>query len=158
WARADFAARAPGIDWDAFFAGASLANQSSLMVWQPNAVTGIAAIVGDTPIPVWKDYLTFHLLNHYSGWLPKAFADERFGFYGVTLSGTPQQQPRWKRAVAVTNAALGWAVGREYAARYFPASYKAQAQAMVDQIKAAFARRIDALAWMTPATKAKAKA
>ena len=119
---------------------------------------GIAAAVGATPLAVWKDYLTFHLLNHYSGLLPKAFADERFAFYGPTLSGTPQQQPRWKRAVAATNAALGWAVGKLYVARYFPPAYKAEAQTMVDNIKAAFARRIDALDWMTPQTKAKAKA
>ncbi len=158
WTRADFAAKAPGLDWDVFFAGASLEGQKSITVWQSTAVPGIAAAVGGTPIAVWKDYLAFHLLNHYSGLLPKAFADERFAFYGQTLSGTPQQLPRWKRAVGATNAALGWAVGKFYAARYFPPAYKAAAQAMVTNIKAAFARRIDALDWMTPGTKAKAKA
>lgn len=158
WARADFAAKAPGLDWDAFFAGASLSKQPSITIWQPTAIPGIAAIVGDTPLAVWKDYLTFHLLNHNSPLLPKAFSDERFDFYGATLSGTPEQRPRWKRAVDATNAALGWAVGRNYAARYFPPAYKAQAQAMVDNIKAAFGRRIDALDWMSPKTKAKAKA
>jgi putative endopeptidase len=158
WTRADFAAKAPGMDWDAFFAGASLSNQPTITIWQPTSAPGIAALVGSQPLAVWKDYLTFHLLNHFSPLLPKAFADERFDFYGVTLSGTPQQRPRWKRAVDATNAALGWAVGRNYAARYFPPEYKAQAQTMVDNIKAAFARRIDALAWMSPKTKAKAKA
>jgi putative endopeptidase len=158
WTQADFAAKAPGLDWNAFFAGASLSGQKSITVWQSTAVPGIAAAVGGTPIAVWKDYLAFHLLNHYSGLLPKAFADERFAFYGQTLSGTPQQLPRWKRAVGATNAALGWAVGKLYAARYFPPAYKAAAQAMVTNIKAAFARRIDALDWMTPGTKAKAKA
>ena len=158
WSSADFAAKAPGIDWPAFFDGAALRNQASFTVWQAHAVPGIAAVVGDTPVAVMKDYLTFHLLNHYSSLLPKAFSDERFEFYGATLSGTPQQRPRWKRAVDATNSALGWAVGRDYAARYFPASYKAEAQAMVDNIKAAFGRRIDALDWMSAATKAKAKA
>jgi putative endopeptidase len=158
WTHADFAAKAPGMDWDAFFAGASLSNQPTITIWQPTSAPGIAALVGSQPLAVWKDYLTFHLLNHISSLLPKAFADERFDFYGVTLSGTPQQRPRWKRAVDATNAALGWAVGRNYAARYFPPQYKAQAQTMVDNIKAAFARRIDALAWMSPKTKAKAKA
>ncbi len=158
WTPAEFAAKAPGLDWSAFFAGASLSNQPSITVWQSAAMPAMAAAVGDTPLAVWKDYLTFHLLNHYSSLLPKAFADERFAFYGEALSGTPQQLPRWKRAVGATNAALGWAVGKLYAARYFPPAYKAQAQVMVDNIKAAFARRIDALAWMTPQTRAKAKA
>ncbi|MEJ1967419.1 MAG: M13 family metallopeptidase [Rhizomicrobium sp.] len=157
WSQADFAAKAPGLDWHAFFEGAALGAQKKITAWQAGSVPGIAAAVGAAPLAVWKDYLTFHLLNHYSGLLPKTFADERFAFYGVTLSGTPEQQARWKRAVAATDAALGWAVGRFYARRYFPPAFKAQAQAMVDNIKAAFARRIDALAWMSPATKARAK-
>ena len=157
WSRADFATKAPGIDWDRFFAGAALDNQTRIVVWQPSVLPGVAAAVADTPLAVWKDYLAFHLLNHNSAVLPKAFADERFAFYGTILSGTPEQSARWKRAVALTNESLGWAVGRFYAARYFPPAYKAEAQAMVDNIKAAFARRIDALDWMSPATKMKAK-
>jgi predicted metalloendopeptidase len=158
WSRADFAKNAPGLDWDAFFAGASLSDQPSVTVWQPRAIPGIAALVHDVPLAVWKDYLAFHLLNRYSSLLPKAFADERFAFYGQTLSGTPEQLPRWKRAVSSTSAQLGWAVGRLYVARYFPPDYKATAQAMVTNIIAAFGRRIDALDWMSPETRAKAKA
>ena len=157
WSRADFAAKAPGLDWNAFFEGASLDGQKQVVVWQSSVIPGIAAAVADTPLAVWKDYLTFHLINHFSTVLPKAFADEHFAFYGAILSGTPEQQARWKRAVGLTNLSLGWAVGRFYAARYFPPASKVQARAMVDNIKAAFARRIDALAWMSPATKDKAK-
>ncbi|HXC53982.1 MAG TPA: M13 family metallopeptidase [Rhizomicrobium sp.] len=158
WSKADFAAKAPGLDWTAFFDGASLGSQKQITVWQGSVIPGVAAAVSDTPLGVWKDYLAFHLLNHYAPILPKPFADARFAFYGALLSGTPQQQARWKRAVIATNAALGWAVGKFYVARYFPPAYKAAAQAMVDNIKAAFGRRIDALDWMSPQTKAKAKA
>ncbi|MEI9990139.1 MAG: M13 family metallopeptidase [Rhizomicrobium sp.] len=157
WSPADFAAKAPGLDWSAFLQGAALDGQDRIVVWQPSVIPGVAAAVADMPLAVWKDYLAFHLLNHYAAVLPRAFADARFAFYGATLSGTPQQPARWKRAVGLTNQSLGWAVGRLYVARYFPPAYKAQAQAMVDAIKAAFARRIDALDWMSPATKAKAK-
>ncbi len=128
------------------------AGESSIFVWQPSAAAGAAAAAANTPLAVWKDYLTFHLLNHFSPVLPKPFDDERFAFYGVTMTGTPAPPPRWKRAVAAANAALGWAVGKLYAARYFPPAYKAQAQGMVDKIKDAFARRIDALDWMSAAT------
>ncbi|MBI3677343.1 MAG: M13 family metallopeptidase [Proteobacteria bacterium] len=157
WKREDFAKKAPGLDWTAFFAGADLSHQPNFIVWQPGAVSGIAEVVKATPIATWKDYLTFHLLNHYSSVLPKAFVDERFAFYGRVLSGTPQLQDRWKRAVAYTNVALGDAVGQLYAQRYFPPEAKAAAQAMVANIKSAFAKRIDALDWMSPATKAQAK-
>jgi predicted metalloendopeptidase len=158
WSRGDFAKRAPGLDWSAFFASAGLSDQPEFTVWQPRAIPGIAAAVRNVSLDVWKTYLTFHLLNHYSSVLPKAFADERFAFYGQTLSGTPEQQPRWKRAVASTSNQLGWAVGQLYVARYFPPEYKATAQEMVTNIIAAFGRRIDALDWMSPATKARAKA
>ncbi|MBV9420730.1 MAG: M13 family metallopeptidase [Alphaproteobacteria bacterium] len=158
WSRGDFAAKAPGLDWDAFFAGANLAHLNEVVVWQPSAFTGISAAVAATPLDVMKAYLTFHLLNHFSNVLPKAFADEHFYFYGSTLSGTPEQPPRWKRAVNATNEALGFAVGRLYVKRYFPPAYKAIAEEMVHNITAAFNRRIDALDWMTPETKAKAKA
>ncbi|MBS0473007.1 MAG: M13 family metallopeptidase [Proteobacteria bacterium] len=158
WQRGDFAKKAPGLDWDAFFEGAGLSNQAAFTVWQPSALPGLAAVAHDVPLAVWKDYLTFHLINFYSEVLPKAYADESFDFYGRVLFGTPEQQPRWKRSVNATNDALGWAVGKLYVARYFPPAYRQRALAMVADIRAAFARRIDALDWMSPQTKAKAKA
>ncbi len=158
WSRADFAAKAPGLDWNAYFDGADLSKVPEITIWQPSGITGIAALVGSQPVDVWKNWLAFHLINHFAGVLPKALEEQHFAVYGATLSGTPQQAPRWKRAVAATNDSLGWAVGRLYVAKYFPPAYKATAETMVKNIVAAFGRRIDSLAWMTPETKAKAKA
>jgi putative endopeptidase len=157
WSIADFAAKAPGLDWARYFDGAGLSGQKVVMVWQPAAVTGIALLVRAQPLAVWKDYLVFHAIDRSSPLLPAAFSNESFRFYGTALTGAPQQRPRWKRALAATNAALGDAVGRLYAARYFPPEAKAEAQAMVKNIVAAFATRIDNLQWMSPATRAKAR-
>ena len=107
---------------------------------------------------MWKEYLTFHVIDRWSGLLPKPFAAERFKFYSTTLNGIPQQSARSKRAVNNTSAALGDAVGKLYVKQYFPPEAKAKIQTMVRNIVAAFGRRIDNLTWMTPATKAKAKA
>ena len=158
WTRDDFGRRAPGIEWDALLAGARLDQAPTIIVWHPAAFRGIAALVQSVPLDVWRDYLKFHELDRYARILPKAFADESFAFYGKTLSGTPQQQERWKRAVNATNGALGEPMGRMYVQRYFPATAKTQLQAMVTAIIAAFDRRLDALAWMSPKTKANAKA
>ena len=158
WRRADFPQKAPGLDWGAFFQAAGLGRQAMLVVWQPGAVTGIAVLVGSEPMDAWKDYLAFHAVDDASAWLPKAFVDERFSFHGKILTGTPQLRDRWKRAVEVTNQALGEAVGRLYVARWFPAAEKARAERMVRMLVAAFGQRIDALDWMSPETKAKAKA
>ncbi|HEY1252237.1 MAG TPA: M13 family metallopeptidase [Thermoanaerobaculia bacterium] len=158
WKLADFAAKAPGLDWSAYFAAAGLSGQPMLIVWHPSATVGIAALVGKEPLDAWKDYLTFHAVDRASTLLPRAFADERFAFYGTVLTGAKQPRDRWKRAVAAANVALGDAVGRLYVERYFPPSAKAQAQEMVQNIRAAFVRRIDKLEWMSPATREKAKA
>jgi putative endopeptidase len=157
WGKADFAKKAPGLDWDQFFAGADIAKVNRFIVWQPSAFTSLSKLVTATPLDTWKAWMAFHYINHFAPELPKAFVDARFDFYGKTLSGTPQQQDRWKRAVNVTDNALGDAVGKLYAAKYFPPEAKAKAQEMVKNIIAAWGRRIDALTWMTPATKAKAK-
>jgi putative endopeptidase len=157
WPASAFATKAPGLDWNAFFDGAGLPRGETIIAWQPSGIVGEAAAVRDTPLDVWKDYLTFHLVNRGSNYLSKPFVNERFAFYGKVLSGTPTIRDRWKRAVEATNNALGDPVGELYAKRYFTPQAKSAAEKMVANIKAAFEKRIDALAWMSPATKAKAK-
>ena len=165
WEASAFAKKAPGMDWTAFFAAAGLASQPTIVAWQPRAITGIAKLVGSEPLPVWQDYLRFHAIDHGAwnnatrspGELPKAYTDLAFGFHGTTLSGTPKPRDRSKRALDATSIALGDAVGRLYAEKYFPASSKAMVEEMVRNILAAFDERVDSLAWMTPETKAKAR-
>jgi predicted metalloendopeptidase len=158
WPRGAFDRSAPGMDWNEFFTAARLAKQPEFMVWHPRAITGISALVASQPLDDWKAYLTAHAIEHFAGVLPEAFGAERFAFHGTVLSGTPQRRDRAKRAVDNTSAALGEAVGRLYVERYFPPAAKTRAEAMVKNLMAAFGRRVDALTWMSPATKARAKA
>jgi putative endopeptidase len=148
WQRTDFAGRAPGMDWDAYFDAAGLGHQADFLVWQPSAVKGTSALAASQPIATWKAYLTFHLLDHYSSALPAAFA--RFG-------DTPPADPQ-KQAMAITNGALGEAVGRLYVERYFPPSAKAAAESMAANLRTAFKTRIAKLPWMSPQTRVKALA
>ncbi len=158
WKPADFAAKAPGLDWAEFFRAAGLDKQTHFIVWQPTAFTAEAALVQSVPLETWKDWLAFHLLEEYGGMLPKAFVDERFELFGKTLTGTPQMRPRWQRAMFLEGGILGDAVGKIYAQRYFSPEAKAKMEAMVANIIEAFRKRIDALSWMAPSTKAEAKA
>ena len=157
WTRADFTANAPGLDWAAFFTTAELPSQQNFFAWQPAAITGLSALVASEPLQSWKDWLTFHRINEVAFALPKSLDDAHFDFYGKTLNGTPQQRTRDKRAIAEVNTDLGDAVGQIYAQHYFPASSKADIQTMVKGILAAFDRRVAALDWMAPATKAEAR-
>ncbi len=157
WARGDFPKKAPGLDWEAFFVAAGLAGQPSFIVWQPSAVTGIAALVQSEPLDVWRDYLTARAIDHTAAFLPKAFVDERFAFYGKEINGSEALAPRWRRAADATTDALGEAVGQAYVERHFPAETKRAVEQIVRNLVVAFGRRIDSLTWMAPATKAKAK-
>ena len=157
WTRANFATKAPGIDWDAFWGAASLGSQQDFIVWHPSAIARLSALVASEPIEAWKDWLTFHDVNTGAAMLPKAIDDARFEFFGKTLNGTPAQRPREKRAIAAVNRDLGDAVGKRYADKYFPASSKTEIEGLVKNIVAAFDARVSALDWMAPTTKAEAR-
>jgi len=156
WTLADFEAKAPGLDWRTFFAAAGLAHQRDFYVWQPAAFAGVSALVASKPLATWKDWLAFHLLEEYGPFLSQPFAQETFNFEGKVLTGVPQQPARWKRAVDLVNADLGDAVGQLYVAKYFPPQAKAAARDMVAHLIAAWHKRLEALTWLAPATKAEA--
>lgn len=155
WKRSDFSVKAPGMDWDAYFRSAGMAEQIDFLVWQPSAVTGVSALVGMSSenLEAWKDYLRFHSLEHYAIVLPKTIAFEHFAFT------SPGKAPdRLSLAVAATNGALAHAVGRLYTQRHFPPAAKASAQAMARDLITACRARISRLAWMSAVTKQKAQA
>lgn len=158
WTRAEFDSKAPGIDWRAFFTAAQLGDQQKFAAYHAGAIPKLAALVASEPLETWKDWLVFHQISRNADVLPAKIDADRFAFYGTVLSGTKEQRPREKRAIVALNARLGDALGKLYAEKYFPASAKAEIQSMVDQIKAAFARRIEAIGWMAPATKREALA
>ena len=158
WKRSEFAAKAPGMDWTEYFEGAGLSRVASFIVWQPEAFQGESTLVASAPLESWKDWLAFHMIEAHAGVLPKALDDERFAFFGKELSGTQRQRARWQRGVFVVDGCLGDAVGQVYAGRYFPAEAKAKVEAMVSELIVAFRKRIEALTWMNPATKAEAEA
>ena len=130
----------------------------ALIVAQPSAVSGIAAAIRSAPIGVLKDQLLVRSLDAYAAYLPSAFDKEQFAFYGTALSGTPEQEARWKRAVDFTVGTLQDDVSKLYVERFFPPETKAAADALVKNVVEAMGRRIDNLAWMAPATKQRARA
>ena len=152
WTRADFARRAPGIDWSAFFAAARLAGQDSFVAWQPGAIAGAAALIASRPLDAWKDYLRFHLVDRYADVLPANVAERASALHVATMPGGAPP-PREQRALRATQSALGDAIGRMYVERYFPADQKARVQRIVANVTAAFIERVMGAAWMTPATR-----
>ena len=158
WAQADFARKAPGMDWNAFFQGAQLSTVPTIVVWHPEPTRKLAALVGSESLDAWKDWLAFHQIIQSGPVLPSQMHKDDFAFFGTTLNGTPQEKPRGKQLQDNIDWLLGDAMGQLYVAKYFPKESKADIDKMVSGIKAAFDKRIEALPWMAPETKKEARA
>ncbi len=156
WKPSEFPIKAPGLDWAEFFRASGLSSQTTIMVWQPSAIIGEAALVGSTPLETWKDWLTYHAIEDHADTLPKAFAERHFAFFQREISGVQERSPRQQRAIDEVNSYLGDEVGKLYAARYFSPESKARLERMVANIVSAFHKRIDAIPWMSASTKAQA--
>jgi predicted metalloendopeptidase len=155
WTRADFARRAPGMDWSAFFNEAQLSGQEAFVVWQPSAAIGLAAEVASRPLDAWKDYLRFHALHEFADVLPRALAGQALALHA---DGTGPQPSRAERALAATQSAMKNALGRMYADRYFSPEQKARVERISDNVRAAVMKRVEAATWMSPETRASALA
>lgn len=157
WTRADFAGKAPDMDWSAFFAAAGVAGQETFVAWQPTAITGVAALVGAQPLESWKDYLRVRAFDAFAEVLPRAFADPALAMRAA-VSGQAQPSPRAQRAVEATQLAMSDALGRMYAERYFPVGLKARVETIAAGVIAAFRQRVMAATWMSPDTRTQALA
>ena len=148
---------APGFGW-ADYLKARNAGVDEVLVGEPSAFRDIAALSAKAPLQVLRDQLIVQSLDAYADVLPKAVADENFAFYGTKLNGTPENQPRWKRAVDFTTSVLDDDVSKLYVQKWFPPESKAAMDKLVANVIGAMGRRIDNLSWMAPETKVKAKA
>ena len=155
----DLAPLAPGFDWPAWLEGVGVAGRSGdVIVRQPSYLAAVSAQLAATPLPVWKAYLRTRLLHSYAPYLGKEFVDARFAFSGTVLSGTTENLPRWKRGIRFVEGSAGESLGKLYVDAYFPADSKARMERLVANLLAAYRESIEAIDWMSAATKKEAQA
>lgn len=156
---AELAALTPAFDWDIWskaVAGQPVEKLGDVIVGQPSYFEALNQTIQDVPAADWRLWSKWNVLRDHAPNLPKAFVDENFSFYGKTLTGTPEQKPRWKRGVATVESALGEAVGKIYVEKHFPPAAKARMKTLVDNLVAAYQDSISELQWMSPETRKKA--
>jgi len=146
----------PHFDWAAYFKVLGVDASGGFSLSQPKFFAAVDAMLADTPIEQWRDYLALQTLDNAAPSLTKAFQEENFAFYDKTLKGQPEMAARWKRALGAVNGGMGQALGQLYVKAYFPPEAKARAKVLVDNVRMALKARIEKLEWMTPETKAKA--
>jgi putative endopeptidase len=166
--RQQLTALAPGFPWHDYLAAAQVGDRSSLIATQNTALPKIASLVAHTPLEVLKSWMAFRVADDAAPYLSDAFSNARFAFRGGVLEGRTEQPPRWKRGIAAVGGddcseevhscfgTLKWAVGQLYVQRYFPPATKASISSLVQELKSAFRRRLEANGWMETATKAEA--
>ncbi|MCA1247586.1 M13 family metallopeptidase [Massilia sp. MS-15] len=155
---AELRALAPGFDWNAYLNGTGAGKERTVIVSQPSYLEGLDKLIAATPVEDWKSYFAFRTLSSYAPYLSQAFVDESFAFRGTVLSGSKENRPLDKRAIAEVNRTLSEVVGKAYVARHFPAERKQQVLDMAKNFITAFGEGIDQLEWMSPETKKQAHA
>jgi endothelin-converting enzyme/putative endopeptidase len=150
---ARLAALCPFIDWPAYFQAVGVPAIASLNVDVPDFYSALNAAIAATSLDDLKAYFRWHLVHSRADYLAQPIVDENFAFYGKTLTGTQELEPRWKRCVEYTDGALGEALGQKYVELTFGAEGKQRTLAMVHAIEKAMNEDLGQLAWMTPATK-----
>jgi putative endopeptidase len=143
--------------WPSWLAAVGVASDiRDVVVVQPSYFEGLGAILRDVSLATWRAYLAYNLLSAYAPYLPEAFVAADYDFEQRTLRGVPEIQPRWKRAVAIVDRSLGFALGKLYVERHFPLANKARAEAMIAQMIAVYRESIETLDWMGPETRRQA--
>jgi putative endopeptidase len=152
----ELSASAPTFDWPRFFAKTGTPGVESLNVASPGFVKALDAELKKESLADWKDYLRWHLARSQAQYLSSPLLKEHFNFYGKTLQGLEEMEPRWKKCVNGVDGDLGEALGQVYVEKYFSADAKQRALKIVKEIQVAMERDIQQLPWMSDATKKKA--
>ena len=154
--KAEFVAKYPQFNWKAYFSQMGIGDFDKVIVGQPEVLDAVFALFTKEDIQTVKAYLAANVISSAAGYVGDELYAAYFDFFGRQMSGQQEMRPRWKRAMAVPNSLLGEAVGEIYVKKYFPESDKVRMTEMVKNLQVALGQHIDALEWMSDATKAKA--
>lgn len=153
---AELRALTPSFAWDRYLEGIGAPPLGELNVAEPDFFAAMEKLVAATDLPKLKAYLRWHALTAAAPFLPTAFVEENFAFFGRALTGAQELRPRWKRCADATGNALGEAVGRVFVEKAFSEAAKGRMKVMVEGIEGALGADIETLPWMSAATKRKA--
>ncbi len=145
-------------DWQTYLNVSAIAQESEMVVRQPEYLKALDSLMRNTPMRDWHAYLKWHLIADAAPYLNRAFDDAHFAFFSTALYGVKAKPEPWERGVGVVNGYLGQALGQFYVQQFFPPQAKARAEQMVAHLKAAFHTRVESLDWLSPTTKQQARA
>lgn len=140
-------------NWTAYLSAQGVANQTDIIINQPDFIKGFGEVFAQTSLDDWKQYLTFHTLNNFASYLTTDLDNENFDFFSKQLNGRKEQRADWKRGVAVVNDNVGEVIGKVYVARHFTPQAKSRMSTLVENLRLAYGESIDELTWMSKTTQ-----
>ena len=146
----------PGTDWPKYLEQMGVKHVDSVIVGQPEFYKALDKVIATTDMQTLKDYMSFHLVATFAGYLSKPYADANFNFYARIIRGAQEQHPRWRRALDAEEGAIGEELGQLFVKEYFDATAKARYEQVVENVRNAYKARIEKLDWMNDSTKQKA--
>ncbi len=146
----------PNFSWTALFETLKVPAAQKFSLAQPGFFAEMDKMLADVPASTWQAYLRFHTIDDASPYLSSQFEKANFDFYGTTLRGQKEMQPRWKRVLESVNGGMGEALGQLYVDAVFPAESKVAMQHLVENLSVALKARLEQLPWMGEETKKKA--
>ena len=112
-------AKTPHFAWSGFFHNVGRDDVHSFSLAQPDFFVALDQALASEPLVHWQAYLRWRLIDAQAPYLGKAFVDADFDFRSRTLRGAKEIKPRWKRAIASADGALGELLGHPMSLRYF---------------------------------------
>ena len=146
----------PNFSWTALFDTLKVPAAQKFSLAQPGFFSEMDKMLADVPAATWQSYLRFHTIDDASPYLSSQFEKANFEFYGKTLRGQQEMQPRWKRVLESVNGGMGEALGQLYVDAVFPAESKEAMQHLVQNLSVALKARLEQLPWMGEETRKKA--
>jgi predicted metalloendopeptidase len=154
----DLFQRNPDIPWKLYLDDSGLGKASYAIVGQPEFFEAVDGLLKDRPLADWKPYLRWHVLHASAPFLHREVEFENFNFFNKTLSGQPQEEPRWRRVSRVVDGSIGEALGQLYVEKNFPPDARARMNELVENLKTVYRDHLRQADWMTGETRAKALA
>lgn len=140
-------------NWANYLSAQGVSDQKNIIINQPSFIKGFGETVAETSLDDLKAYLTFHTLSGFATSLTSEIDAENFDFFSKQLRGRNEQRPEWKRGVSVVNNNLGEVIGKVYVAKHFKPEAKTRMSDLVENLRTAYGKSIDNLAWMSDETK-----
>ncbi len=147
----------PGLNWKTLLTSLKVNGQDTVIVGMPKFFAELSKQMKAVSVETWKKYLKYQLVNSLASYLSTSFDTTRFNFYGKTMRGQQEQEPRWKRVMQVVDGSIGELLGQMYVDKNFKPEAKKRMLELVNNLQQTYSERIQKLDWMSDETKKKAQ-